>query len=248
MSETNIYNKLHDIQTQLKAPKNQFNQFGKYNYRSCEDILEAVKPLLNGLVLLLSDDIIQIGDRYYVKATATLTDGKETISNPAYAREEADKKGMDASQLTGATSSYARKYALAGLFLLDDNKDADTMDNKKPEKDFTPQFEETKPPKADPPKQEGTVAPQTHDGLDQKQQQSKIAEWLLVICGNNDAAADKLEEITTWTNGKGETVKGKRNPFQLNVKPNAKGQTQTSVTYSQVRKMHEEFINEEAPF
>jgi len=248
MSETSIYNKLHDIQTQLKAPKNQFNQFGKYNYRSCEDILEAVKPLLNGLVLLLSDDIIQIGDRYYVKATATLTDGKETISNPAYAREEADKKGMDASQLTGATSSYARKYALAGLFLLDDNKDADTMDNKKPEKDFTPQFEETKPPKADPPKQEGTVAPQTHDGLDQKQQQSKIAEWLLVICGNNDAAADKLEEITTWTNGKGETVKGKRNPFQLNVKPNAKGQTQTSVTYSQVRKMHEEFINEEAPF
>ena len=150
MSETNIYNKLHDIQTQLKAPKNQFNQFGKYNYRSCEDILEAVKPLLNGLVLLLSDDIIQIGDRYYVKATATLTDGKETISNPAYAREEADKKGMDASQLTGATSSYARKYALAGLFLLDDNKDADTMDNskqdKKQDKPGKQEFKESNPP------------------------------------------------------------------------------------------------------
>lgn len=242
-----IYQKLNVIQTKLNVPKNQFNSFGKYNYRSCEDILEAVKPLLGGLSLLLCDEIVLIGDRYYLKATATLTDGTETVSVAAYAREENEKKGMDSAQLTGATSSYARKYALAGLFLLDDNKDADTMDNKKPEKDFTPQFEEAKPPKADPPKQEGAVAPQTHDGLDQKQQQSKIAEWLLVICGNNDAAADKLEALTTWTNSKGETVKGKRNPFQLNVKPNAKGQTQTSVTYSQVRKMYEEFINEEVP-
>lgn len=240
--------KLAKIQSSLICPKDQYNSFGKYNYRSCEQILEAVKPLLDGAVLTLSDEIVDLGGRIYAKATATFIDDDFRMSTTAYAREEETKKGMDAAQITGACSSYARKYALAGLFLLDDNKDADTMDNKKPEKDFTPQFEETKPPKADPPKQEGTVAPQTHDGLDQKQQQSKIAEWLLVICGNNDAAADKLEEITTWTNGKGETVKGKRNPFQLNVKPNAKGQTQTSVTYSQVRKMHEEFINEEAPF
>lgn len=127
--------KIVAIQSELKAPKGQYNSFGKYNYRSCEDILEGVKPLLtkHGLVLTIQDSIDLIGDRFYVKATATITDGKEQLSTSAYARESLDKKGMDASQVTGATSSYARKYALNGLLAIDDTKDADTMDNgKKP--------------------------------------------------------------------------------------------------------------------
>ena len=125
--------KIVAIQSELKAPKGQYNSFGKYNYRSCEDILEGVKSLLtkHGLVLTIQDSIDLIGDRFYVKATATITDGKEQLSTSAYARESLDKKGMDASQVTGATSSYARKYALNGLLAIDDTKDADTMDNSK---------------------------------------------------------------------------------------------------------------------
>ena len=125
--------KIVAIQSELKAPKGQYNSFGKYNYRSCEDILEGVKPLLakHGLVLTIQDSIDLIGDRFYVKATATITDGKEQLSTSAYARESLDNKGMDASQVTGATSSYARKYALNGLLAIDDTKDADTMDNSK---------------------------------------------------------------------------------------------------------------------
>lgn len=125
--------KIVAIQSELKAPKGQYNSFGKYNYRSCEDILEGVKPLLakHGLVLTIQDSIDLIGDRFYVKATVTITDGKDEISTSAYARESLDKKGMDASQVTGATSSYARKYALNGLLAIDDTKDADTMDNSK---------------------------------------------------------------------------------------------------------------------
>lgn len=124
--------RLIEIQKQLKAPKNQRNTFGNYNYRSCEDILEAVKPLLaeQGLALIISDEVCNIGDRYYVRAVAQLYDGEKTHDNliaesTALAREEESKKGMDASQLTGSTSSYARKYALNGLFAIDDNKDAD---------------------------------------------------------------------------------------------------------------------------
>lgn len=125
--------KIVAIQSELKAPKGQYNSFGKYNYRSCEDILEGVKPLLakHSLVLTIQDSINLIGDRFYVKATATITDGKEELSTSAYARESLDKKGMDASQVTGATSSYARKYALNGLLAIDDTKDADTIDNSK---------------------------------------------------------------------------------------------------------------------
>lgn len=120
--------KLQTIQTKLKANKGQYNSFGKYSYRSCEDILEAVKPLLaeQGLILTLSDKIVLIGDRYYIEAKALLTDGDTEVITTAYAREEENKKGMDSSQVTGATSSYARKYALNGLFCIDDNKDADT--------------------------------------------------------------------------------------------------------------------------
>lgn len=129
----NIYEKLMNIQEKLNVPKNQLNKFGGYNFRSCEDILEAVKPLLkeNKLVLQISDEIVPLGDRYYVRALATLIDtedkdGNAMIRNVGYAREEENKKGMDASQVTGATSSYARKYALNGLFCIDDTKDADT--------------------------------------------------------------------------------------------------------------------------
>lgn len=121
---------LNKIQKELKAPKGQRNSFGNYNYRSCEDIVEAVKPLLGKATLTIADEIIHIGDRYYVKATATLSEGEKSISVSAFARESEDKKGMDSAQITGATSSYARKYALNGLFAIDDTKDADSMDNR----------------------------------------------------------------------------------------------------------------------
>jgi len=126
---------LSNIQTRLKAPKNQFNNFGKYNYRALEDILEGVKPLLKeyNASLVIDDEIVMIGERYYLKATATLFDEtmKPIGTNSAYAREDASKKGMDMAQLTGSTSSYARKYALNGLFAIDDTKDADSQDNSK---------------------------------------------------------------------------------------------------------------------
>lgn len=117
------------IQSQLKAPKSKYNSFGKYNYRSCEDILEAVKPLLqeNDCTLVISDEIVMVGTRYYVKATATIINSEgKAVSNTGLAREDEDKKGMDGCQITGTASSYARKYALNGLFLIDDTKDADT--------------------------------------------------------------------------------------------------------------------------
>lgn len=116
------------IQQKLKAPKGQYNNFGKYKYRSCEDILESVKPILTeyGCSLVITDDVIQVGSRIYIKATATLTNSNgEQVQTTAMAREEETKKGMDASQVTGACSSYARKYALNGLFCIDDTKDAD---------------------------------------------------------------------------------------------------------------------------
>ena len=126
----NVYLKLVKVQNELKAPKSQYNSFGKYSYRNCEDILEALKPLLNEVkaIVNISDEIILIGERYYVKATVKFIDAEtgEIVEASAMAREEETKKGMDASQLTGSTSSYARKYALNGLFAIDDTKDADT--------------------------------------------------------------------------------------------------------------------------
>lgn len=126
----NVYEKLEAVQTELNAPKGQFNSFGNYNYRSCEDILEAVKPLLKNVnaVVLLTDSIEMIGEYTYVKATAKFIDveSKEEVAVDALARHALQKKGMDDAQVTGATSSYARKYALNGLFCIDDNKDQDT--------------------------------------------------------------------------------------------------------------------------
>lgn len=126
--QSSIFITLQSIQQSLVAPKGQYNSFGKYSYRSAEDILEALKPILqeHDAVLILQDGIVQIGDRYYVEATATLYAVGETIGTTAYAREDDSKKGMDGSQVTGAASSYARKYALNGLFMIDDNKDPDT--------------------------------------------------------------------------------------------------------------------------
>ena len=128
--EKTIYEKLLTVQNELKAPKDKRNTFGGFNYRSCEGILEAVKPLLQaqGLMLTIKDEVVNIGDRYYVRATVLLDDisSNGEIAVTALAREEEAKKGMDASQITGTASSYARKYALNGLFLIDDTKDADT--------------------------------------------------------------------------------------------------------------------------
>lgn len=124
----NLTEKLIKVQKELKAPKGQYNSFGKYKYRSAEDILESVKPLNaeQGLLLTLTDEPVFIGEWHYIKATATITDGENTHSVTAYARESENKKGMDHSQVTGTASSYARKYALNGLYLIDDTKDADT--------------------------------------------------------------------------------------------------------------------------
>lgn len=142
-----FYVRLAEIQRTLNAPKGQYNSFGKYHYRSCEDILEGVKPLLNGLFLSISDEIVLIGDRYYVKATATITDGEATHSASSMAREAVDKKGMDDAQITGATSSYARKYCLNGLFGIDDSKDADTNEHR--QQASAPQQQKPKPKPAD---------------------------------------------------------------------------------------------------
>lgn len=147
MAAKTIHQKLIAIQTELKAPKSQFNKFGGYNYRNCEDILEAVKPLCakHDVVPLLSDEIVMIGERYYVKGIAKITDGKDEIVTTAFARESVDKKGMDESQITGSASSYARKYALNGLFCIDDTKDADFMDNSQNKKPVSTPAQTTKP-------------------------------------------------------------------------------------------------------
>ena len=134
-----VYEKLLDIQNELKAPKSQYNNYGKYNYRNCEDILEAVKPICkkHKAVVFLSDKLVINGERHYIEATATFVDVEtnETIEVTAYAREEESKKGMDGSQVTGASSSYARKYALNGLFDVDDTKDSDFTNTKNNQSD-----------------------------------------------------------------------------------------------------------------
>lgn len=134
MPESKLLAKLAEIQKELKVPKNQYNNYGGFNYRSCEDIVEAVKPLCHarGVVLTMYDDVVVYGNRFYIKAHVALSDTEtgETIEKTAVAREADSKKGMDESQITGASSSYARKYALNGLFCIDDTKDADTNDYK----------------------------------------------------------------------------------------------------------------------
>lgn len=125
----NAKNDLAIIQAEVQAPKNKFNSFGKYAYRSAENIIEAVKPIINpkGYYLILSDEMVIIGERYYIKATATISNGEQTYSATSYAREPEEKKGMDSAQISGTTGSYSRKYALNGLFALDDHKDSDAL-------------------------------------------------------------------------------------------------------------------------
>lgn len=133
MTNVKVLEKLLNVQSKLKAPKSQRNDFGKYNYRNCEDILESVKPLLAEMkaTIILTDKLLLVGERYYIEATARFIDVEtgEEVSNTAYAREEEAKKGMDGSQITGSASSYARKYALNGLLDIDDTKDSDTTNN-----------------------------------------------------------------------------------------------------------------------
>lgn len=157
VDNTSLTTKLMMIQNELKAPKSQRNNFGKYNYRNCEDILNALKPHLMKYkcVVLLNDTLEFIGDRFYVRATATLLDveNDRTICVDAYAREEETKKGMDGSQITGSASSYARKYALNGLFAIDDTKDSDFTNNGKepPQPKYQAPPQQYQPPKQEPP-------------------------------------------------------------------------------------------------
>lgn len=141
--EITLHERLVGIQSELKAPKGQYNAFGKYKYRSAEDILEAVKPLLKkySCKLTIMDEVQMVGERYYVKAIATISDGTESLSVCALAREADTKTGMDCSQITGAASSYARKYAMNGLFAIDDTKDADALNT-------TPEYTAPAPKKA----------------------------------------------------------------------------------------------------
>lgn len=171
METKNIYEKLLSVQTTLKAPKNQFNAFGKYNYRNCEDILEAVKPLCKEVKALvyITDEIVLIGERYYVKATAMFIDVESgtQLDAVAYAREEETKKGMDGSQVTGASSSYARKYALNGLFDIDDTKDSDSTNTHGKEdapKEDNPPVKPTKPKEKTP--RELLIAKLKEKGID----------------------------------------------------------------------------------
>jgi len=188
----NINEKLMEIQTQLKAPKNQNNTFGKYKYRSCEDILEALKPLLATVkaTVTLSDTIEHIGDRFYVKATATLTDtikaengGYDAVEVDALAREDENKKGMDLAQVTGSVSSYARKYALNGLFCIDDTKDSDATNthDKTPKQYVAPT---NKPPYKAPQPTE-----QQHSAIISEAQQRRL---YAVSKGNNELAKKVL--------------------------------------------------------
>ena len=158
-----LKSKLMHIQTELKAPKNLYNSFGKYHYRNAEGIQEALKPFEKeyGVIVTLSDEIVEVGGRVYVKATATITDAEESISVTAYAREALDKKGMDDAQVTGATSSYARKYALNGLFLLDDTKDVDTEEYQSAGK----QAPSRPAPKSETPKKENNEPNKSHRDL-----------------------------------------------------------------------------------
>jgi hypothetical protein len=185
-------NLLNEIQQKLKVPKGQFNAFAKYNYRNAEDILEAVKPLLGDGTLRLDDELVQIGDRYYVKATAWLTDGsaENTWGAAGYAREEAEKKGMDAAQITGAASSYARKYALNGLFCIDDTKDADNHDNTKPQILAAAQAAAKTPSKPRPTEAEQRITAK----------KERIIHLLAVLGEPNDTKEEIVEAVHRLTN------------------------------------------------
>lgn len=170
--EMKLHEKLLAIQTKLKAPKRQYNSFGKYSYRSAEDILEAVKPLNaeQGVLLTITDEIKEVGGRIYVVATATVSDGTDELKVSAFAREPENKKGMDESQITGATSSYARKYALNGLYAIDDNKDADTDEHK--------QQQENAPKKQQAQKQQQQKQQQQEQGFTEQELHELVEKYV----------------------------------------------------------------------
>lgn len=186
-----IYTELSRIQKELKAPKGQYNSFGKYKYRSCEDIMEAVKPILGECSLTVSDEMVIIGDRYYIKAIARLAlSADDFVESSAYAREPLDKKGMDESQITGATSSYARKYALNGLFAIDDTKDADA----------TNEHDKTPAPKPQPQKPELSIDERCNAFINYittatmaQLNDEKVKAKFNALC--KDAGADKAEQL-----------------------------------------------------
>jgi len=189
--DKSLHERLADIQANLVAPKGQFNKFGNYKYRSCEDILSAVKPLLNGLVLTSTEEVIMVGNRYYIKATATITDGKDSISTTAFAREPEDRKGMDSAQVSGSTGSYSKKYSLNSLFAIDDQKDADaTNDHGK-----APTRAAKKPPAAvSPALAMEAQAPAKKPSL-------KACSEMLTSCGDMAELKDAWAEIYSHYNG-----------------------------------------------
>lgn len=186
---------LRSIQCELKAPKGQYNSFGKYSYRSCEDILEAVKPLLDKYkaTVYITDEVVSVGDRIYVKATATFVDkdGKE-VSVSAFAREPVARKGMDEAQVTGATSSYARKYALNGLFLIDDTKDADT-DESRNESEARSKASGSDTPKVSRPNYSDEQIAKMKKWTDGTFTEEELAEFRKRCCGPD--YADAIEDI-----------------------------------------------------
>ena len=197
----NIFEKLSNIQQELKAPKNQFNKFGGYNYRSAEDILEAVKPICAryGTVCFLSDKVVNIGERYYVEATATLRNIEDILSIEvtAYAREDEDKKGMDGSQITGSTSSYARKYALNGLFAIDDTKDPDGYDNGNNGPNTPPpQKDAKKAQKKEEIKQDNSIAPELAKEIRTIAETKGYGEDILKKIVRRDFKKDTIESLT----------------------------------------------------
>lgn len=213
----NIYQKLLAIQTELKAPKNQYNSFGKYKYRSCEDILEGVKPLLQkyNCTLMIRDNLQMIGERYYVQSIVRLYDNdseKESmIDTAAYAREEENKKGMDGSQVTGASSSYARKYALNGLFAIDDTKDSDATNK--------------------------------HDKTEQKEvkketdYKKEIVSMLIELYGKEEAQ-NKLEEHTSFKGKDGKEVAGVRETSKLS-------DVRARTTYGKLKEVYKQEMDKE---
>lgn len=202
-----VHQKLAAIQAALKAPKSQFNKFGGYKYRKAEDILEAVKPLLkqHGCTLTCTDELQLIGDRYYIKATATITNSEDgvSVSTTAYAREEEEKKGMDGSQVTGASSSYARKYALNGLLCIDDTADSDTTN----QGDSAPQKpaeapKPTRTKKASTATEKAPQAPVSATGKKVVTDQNikKIVEWVCAVPEGEqrDERMKKAEDSYEW--------------------------------------------------
>lgn len=202
------------IQKELKAPKNQYNNFGKYKYRSTEDIMEGLKPLLSreNLSLVVSDEVVAIGNRFYVKATCIVSDAKKELArNTAFAREADQKKGMDVAQVTGATSSYARKYALSGLFLCDDTKDNDGYDNQQQSTNKQSYQQPVQQQQQAPPVQQQPVqqVPPPENSADVWENgRKKLTEWCMAhqpegqkwfdyfkIKGTNDLTHDQIKHM-----------------------------------------------------